>query len=345
MVKEKKNIEKSEKKKSSVKPKIEEQIVVDSVETVEQNDNDLNNRINMLFGESNSNIEPEKQYDPEELLEVRKKLMLLLICIVIFCVVMIVTLINPFDFGNSKKDKKEEPETIEKEDKGFPMGPIDITEPTIAELNSFLSFSPNDFQTIDLFPLYENSVLEAKNIPDNIKLFLFKKTEAFANMLDDAKIGEYVQTCDPSGISISKENFDKALAEFFGEVTLGVYGNINYSYFSDDIGTTKVSMNYVDDHYVIKCNSYTDGVAITKYLQQSLNKAIKVEGAIELYQNVVFINQTGVYKDTSFSELITNDANAKFSDYIIKGSLYKYIFIEDGDNYYLSKIEKVVETE
>lgn len=59
---------------------------------------------------------------------------------------------------------------------------------------------------------------------------------------------------------------------------------------------------------------------------------------------MVFINQTGVYKDSNFNELITNDQNAQLDDYISKGATYKYTFVKSEDNYYLAKIEKVNET-
>ena len=79
MVKNKKTTEKKVNKKKELENKSEEHVVeVDTVETVNQMDDDLTNRINMLYGDSTSSGQTLKEYDPKELAEVRKKIILLL---------------------------------------------------------------------------------------------------------------------------------------------------------------------------------------------------------------------------------------------------------------------------
>lgn len=348
MVKNKKATEKKVNKKKSLETKPEEQFFeVDTVETVEQIDDDLTNRINMLYGDSSSKGHVTKEYDPQELAEVRKKLILLLIGLVIFVVISVVVLINPFDIGKNNKteDNKNKPVQEEKpsEDE-IPLGVIDSSEPIVMELNNLVSFSYGDFQSVDLFPLYANNLLEANNISNDIKLFLIQGHDSFLNLLNDSGIKDYLATCSDEGISISKEEFDKVVTEIFGPDATVIYDDINYSYYVAEQNPTKISLSWNNEHYILKCNDYMEISTITKYVQQKLDKAVKTEEGIELYQKVVFINQTGVYKDPNFGELITNDVTATFDQYIKNGSLYKYTFVENEGNYYLSKIEKVLET-
>lgn len=348
MVKNKKTTEKKVNKKKELENKSEEHVVeVDTVETVNQMDDDLTNRINMLYGDSASSGQPLKEYDPKELAEVRKKLILLLIGLVIFVVVAIVVVINPFDVGKNNKtdDKENKPVQEEKPDEEeIPLGAIDLSEPIVVELNDFVSFSYGDFQRADLFPLYTSNLLEANNIPNDIKMFFVKRHNSFLNLLNGAGIKDYVGTCAEGGINISKDDFDKVVTGIFGPDATIVYDDINYSYYIKDEDATKITMIWDNDHYILKCNNYMENSTITKFVQQELYKAIKVEEGIEIYQSVVFINPTGVYKDPNFSELITNDVTATFDQYIKKGGLYKYTFAENGEDYYLSKIEKVLET-
>jgi len=338
------NKEHTKKKKESVKK--EHKVVVDTMETVKQNDDELTNRINRLYGMTSEEIKEEKHYDPKELEEIRKKLILLLIGVIICGVVVLVILVNPFDFeinstsGNNDAPVEEEQESTEQ----MPLGAIDTSNSTVVELNNFVSFSASDFENIDLFPLYASDVIESKDIPNNIKLYLLKRHEAFLEMLDNANIEEYIETCDTNGLVITKEKFDGVVSKVLGSNVTVEYNDINYAYYSSILGVKKITMSYASEEYLIKCNDYTQGGIITKFIQQNLNKAVKVENAIEIYQNIVFINETGVYKDPKFTQLITNDTNAVFNDYISSGVIYKYTFTEDGENYYLTKIEKVIET-
>lgn len=326
------------KKENKVKKHIVE---VETKEIIENNDNELNDRINRLYGVSSPSKE-EKQYDPKELQEIRKKLMLLLAVLIIFVIIAFIVLIKPFDFNN--KDSNNDSVQEEEKENNNENNQIDINSDTIVELNNLIEFSVNDFKEIDLFSLYSDNVLESNNIPNNIKLYMLKRTNVFEDLLDNNGIVEYLDTCSQEGLIIKKEDFDKVVTSVFGPNTTVQYDKINYMYYRDSSIAKKVTLSYENDNYILRCNEFTNNTVLTKYIQYNLKDVVSSNDSIELYQNVVFINQSGVYKDSNFNELITNDQNAQLNDYISKGVIYKYTFVKNEDNYYLSKIEKINET-
>ena len=58
--------------------KAEQEYTIDPKDMVEKEDNELNERINRLYGISEKPPKEDKHYDPKELEETRKKLILLL---------------------------------------------------------------------------------------------------------------------------------------------------------------------------------------------------------------------------------------------------------------------------
>lgn len=325
--------------------KAEQEYTIDPKDMVEKEDNELNERINRLYGISEKPPKEEKHYDPKELEETRKKLILLLIGVILFCVGCAIVLINPFGWGEKKEDTPivdTDDEEPDEEDTELPLGEIDISNSLAQELNNLVKFNENDFLVIDLYPLYTNEVLLSSNIPNNIKLYMMKKNSKFKDMLVENGIDEYIDTCDPNGLVINKSEFDKLVGISFGPNVIVNYDTINYLYYDNHINQ-KLTFTYTNDTYVVKCNDYQEEGTLTKYLQQGLFKANKTEEGIEIYQKVVFISPNGVYKDPNFTTLITNDREANEEDYLSYGSTYKYTFIEHNEDYYLSKIELVKE--
>jgi hypothetical protein len=339
---------KTKKQKEAKEKDVTEHVVeVDTMESIEQSDNELNDRINRLYGFSSNTTKETKQYDPKELEDIRKKLILLLIGIIIFGVVTIVILVNPFKLkstkGPSESAVDKESSTNNKKD-DVPLGELDIDHSLVLRLNEKISFTANDFMKIDLFELYRPDSLEMNNLSNNAKLYLLKRDNAFYNFISNEKMDEYVKTCDANGLEISKDDFDSAVKKVFGPNITIDYAPINYSYYTEDYNSTKVTLTYENEKFILRCNEFMDNIELTKFVQQNLEKAVKTENAVELYQRVVFVNQTGVYQDPDFTILITNDHNAKLTDYIANGALYKYTFNQEQENYYLSKLEKVIET-
>lgn len=325
--------------------KAEQEYTIDPKDMVEKEDNELNERINRLYGISEKPPKEEKHYDPKELEETRKKLILLLMGVILGGIVIIFILINPFDWGKKMEEpteeEKEEETPVEEE---FPLGTTDLSNQVVQDLNNLVKFDENDFVIIDLFPLYTNEVLTSSSIPNNIKLYMMKKNPSFNDMLIESGIEEYIETCNPNGLVIDKTKFDQLVGDNFGPNVSVNYDPINYLYYSVSSDSKKITLTYNNGNYIARCNEYQETSVLNKYVQQELVRALKIEEGIEIYQKVVFISPNGVYKDPGFTTLITNDKTASSTDYLAKGNTYKYTFVErDKNSYYLSKIELVKE--
>lgn len=323
--------------------KIEEKS--EGLDNINKEADEINNRINKLYGLSNEPINETKQYDPNELMDVRKKLIILLILLVIGGVVIFALLLNPFNTKvkdkNNDKDNIHEEKNEDNNEENY-IGQISLDDDTVEKLNNWIDFSAEDAMKMDVFSLYNNDVTEIKNLSNDTKMFLLTKNDSFSNLLKDLQIEEYITTCAENGLLVSKENFDNLVISVFGDNILE-YSNINYLYSSANLGEKKITLNFVNDNYILKCNEFSLNETIVKFVQQRAVKAMKTETGIDIYKQVVFINQSGVYKDPTFSTLITNDKYADKTDYISRGTTYKYVFNNKDNNYYLSKIEKVIE--
>lgn len=329
------------------KSKDEEKIVVDTQDAVEQLDQDLNDRINRLYGIASSKDEPKKEYDPKELEETRKKLIFLLMGVILGGIVILLIIINPFNIGKGNKTDTavmpNEEQNINKDNNTIPIGEIDLSNSTVINLNSMVNFTMNDYMNIDLFPLYANEVLSSNNIPNDIKLYLLKRTGNFNQLLIEQNIEEYIKTCSADGLVIDKSKFDNLLGNIFGANVTIEYKDINYTYYSNFLAEKKLTLSYINDQYIVKCNDYKSNTTFNRLTQHKLIKAIKLDDAIEIYQKVVFITEKGVFKEPQLTTLITNNKEATLEEYINSGNTYKYTFMQNGDNFYLSKIEIVKE--
>jgi len=311
-------------------------------------DNEMNERINKLFGESR--IEEKKKledYDPNELADARKKLLFLFVIVIIAGIVIILLLMKPLDFNtpNNKDNGEENNGGNNVQNQNYPIE-LELFDEDVVVLNEKITFSSNDFKEIDLYPLYINKELNVKDIPNNLKLFLLSNDDEFYSMLVNNGVKEYVNTCNEKGIEISKSDFDEVINSNFRSDTTINYDTINYAFSIDGYNTKGIILTYKDDKYIVKCSNNTASNSITKFLQQKLVKAFAIEDGIELYQRVVFVSlegNAGVYKEPTFDTLITNDKSAELDSYINNGNTYKYTFVKDKDNYYLSKIELIEE--
>ena len=333
---------------SEKKKKNEHEVFVDTTEEVLEKDNDIKDRINKLYGISNDEAKKEvREYSKEELYSARKKLVFLFGGVVLTGIIIIFLLINPFI--NKKENIKPPIDTENNEEdnnKDMYIGQLDLSLELVADLINRISFTYTDLQNVDLFALYNNEGVDIKDIPNNIKLYLLKRDVNFKEILDNNGIDEYIQTCDPNGLSIDKSEFDKLVSMFWGPNTILEYEDINYNYYIDYSNSKKITLTYNEDKYIVNCNDYYVSKDIVKSIEQKTVKAIGTENSIEIYRKVVFISykgEIGVFKEPDFKTLITNDRKAQLEDYIDKADTYKYTFIKNEDNYYLSRIELVNE--
>lgn len=323
-----------------------QKFIIDDKESVSLKDNEMNERINRLFGEEHITSRKElKEYDPAQLLQTRKKLLLLFVGVIVAGVIIIVLFLNPLEFNFGKNNKEQNPgENNEQNKNEVPEYPLtlNIYDEKVTSLNAQIEFSVEEQQQVDLFPLYINENVVINDIPNEIKIAYLKKNDRFYEMLIKNKVNEYATVCNPEGVTISKDEFDQVYSSIFGKDALINYSNINYEIPTEDDQAKKITLTFNTDKYIVKCNDYAVSDNITKFVQQELIKAVETENTIELYQKIVFVTYSGnigVYKEPTFTTLITNDKTASIEDYINLGNTYKYIFEKDGEKSYLSKIE------
>lgn len=322
------------------KNKKKEDIYIDTKEVVEQKNDELTERINRLYGVSTQE-EIKKEYDPKELEEVRKKLILLLLAVIVGGIIILILIFNPFK-SNNKSQKVQDDQKVQEEEK-LPLGEMSLSDSIVVELNKRFNFSITDYMSINLFPLYSNQKITSNEIPNDIKLHLLKTSEGFRQLLINEKIDNYITTCNSNGMVIGKDKMDEVVKKVLGPNTVIEYQPINYEYYSDITQAKKITLNYINNQYIVSCNEYPVNIQFDKLTQHQLIRAERIEGAIELYQRVVFITPLGVFQDPNLTTLITSDRTSTFESYIGKGSIYKYTFQEEGKDFYLSSIEQVQE--
>ncbi len=321
-------------------------------EEVEEENNDLNKRINRLYGITTEEEEkPEVVYNPEEVQSIRKKLMILLIIICVFGIFFIYILINPLHLGSKKvvnNDTSQEENNTEEDNsqEEIPIGEVDISNDLVVKLNSILSFSLIDFYNIDTFGLYNNDVSSINDLPNDLKIYFVGKDDSFKELMDEIDLDNYIASgCNSAKIKLNKDKWEKVVTTSLGPNVVLADGSYKLLYFTKNYEYKNLTIDKASDSYTLSCSDInSNSQDLTKYLQQKLEKAEKTETGIDIYQRVVFIRKDGVYKDPNFKELITNDINTTYNDYINSGTLYKYTFtaLEEG-NYYLTNIAKVKE--
>lgn len=184
--------------------------------------------------------------------EIRKKLTFLLIGLIIFVVVAFIVLIKPIDFNKGNSNNNSAQEEVKENNDG--NDEIDINSDIVANLNNLIEFSINDYMAVDLFLLYSNDILESNNIPNDIKLFMLKRTDAFEELLINSGVEEYLSTCNYDGLVIKKEDFDKVVTTVFGPDVTVQYDKIDYTYYNNSASVQKVTLSYENDNYVLRCN-------------------------------------------------------------------------------------------
>jgi len=325
---------------------------IDGKATVEKKNSELNNRINRLYGIENEqgiSSESEKKYDPVELQSIRKKMMILLLILVLFMLLTVVVYLKPFEFQKGNKNENTNATTGGNISETKPPEDENLQQQYEKELEKLINnigFNDSECLNIDLLPLYNNDILKAKDIPNDLKIYLMKKHSYFLETIVEQKLAEMFSDSFQGELIISVEDIDNVVKRIFGKET-----TIEHKTFECYISNPDylcLTFEYKDGKYIVKMDSNDQPLIenISKFLQQQIIEAKKTETGIEIYQRVVFISikdKIGVFKDSGFKTLITDDKTATSNDYINQGSLYKFTYVEDNGSYYLEQIELVKE--
>lgn len=301
--------------------------------------NDVNERISKLYNDGTSSREIRTNVmAPEEQQKVRKTMLLLFFLTMITAFAAIIVFLNPFE--TLKKNNNVNKPISNKDE--LPLGEISTSNEIVKELNRLVELSVIDLYYVDTFSFFEKESVTSNELSDELKMHLIEKNYLFVNLLTDKGLLEYIETCNEEGLAIPKEDFDEVVTKVLGpnaSITSDLSKTMHYTQSAD---ITNLLISKKEDKYVVTCDGEMKDADLTKYPSQMLIKAIKTNEGIELYYNVIFIDDSNVYKDYLMTELITADKNSNYEVYIERGSTYKYTFnIDSEKNYYLSKIELV----
>jgi len=299
--------------------------------------------------------EEEKQpLTEEEKVSVRKKLFILLVIIVLVIFGLIIVLIfNPFENNenneNNKTEKNEE-ETIETEDvneiaspiKNLKDGEISLENTELQAITNEIIFNHDDYFENDTIIFYKNQSTYINDLKDQSKLFLVTKTNEFRNLISN---NVNVSNMCNEEITIKTENIDKILNSKFN-TTLSSYEEFTYKIYgsyeeNDTIVTNTQTIKFTknNDTYIGKCHTPT--TSVTNIAEQNIESATKDKDKLYIDMKVVFIKESGIYKDPEFNELITNETKTTKEEYMKKANVYRYTYIFDKENYYLSNISLI----
>lgn len=281
------------------------------------------------------NEEETPKLTEEEKVEVRKKLFLLLIVIIVVILLFSVVLIfDPFKQTESKKDNstKEEQSKNNEETNDEDLsivkrenGTIDLTNEEIKKLESEVIYKYYEYYNNDTLALYRNTSNDINNLDNKTKLFLVSKTKDFVSIIED-KVFDTTICNDNITIPISK--IDEILKNRFA-TTITQYEEFIFSYYKNDEFIQDIKFTKLDNSYIGTC--YESQKQVDSLVQQSISKATKEDNNLYIDFKVVFVKSSGVYKDPTFTTLITNDQNTTIEDYINQGNIYRYTYnINDG---------------
>ncbi len=214
--------------------------------------------------------------------------------------------------SNSSKDKRN----------------ADISKDKVEELLPDGVFSTSLIERYDAYNLGSTSIYKALYSKDKIKV-----RDISLDYVKDVVVRRALYFSDDySNISFSKDNFDRALKELFGD---------KVSILDDDV---------VGFKYDSKSKKYTydedrEKEENTYKLDRKVVKSIKKKNSIEINVAVLFTSANKVYKTPNDDSVIDGVKALDFDidkDYT-KLNQYKYTFNYDknGDNYILDSIELI----
>ena len=264
-----------------------------------------------------------------------------MIIIIVLIGLVIVLIFNPFDSKskyqnkpqteeNNKEDteEKEENTTTEKV-KDMPNGDIPITKAEIYTLTNEIVNKTKDYYENDTVSIYQKKQLS--ELTDQNKLFLLSKTNDFNSLIHNQINNETI--CN-ANIIINKSDVDAILEKRFN-TRLTNYESFIYNIYEEETYLNTIKFVLENDTYVGKCHTFK-GELLT-LAQQKVISATKENNNLYIDVQVVFINKTGVYKDTEFTTLITNQEQS-FDEYIQSGNIYRYTYNITDTGYVLTNI-------
>ena len=306
-------------------------------------DDDINN---LNEDDSFSPIDEVEERVPlteEEKKSVRKKLFILLTIIIIVIIALIaIRIIEPYskkeinnDETEEVKDDDETEETIESEEiliSGLQDGTIPSTNYELIGLIDEIEYNMREYYVTDTIELYKNNDTNINTLTNRKKLFLVSKTKEFSTLIHNQTNSESL--CD-TNIIIGISDVDKILKDRFN-TNVTAYEQFTYSHYFEKEFINSIIFTKKDNNYVGMCSDTTN--KLVQVSEQKFVTATKEGNKIYIDMKVVFIKESGVYKDPNFATLITNDAKKTQEEYFLEANIYRYTYDINDTNYVLTNV-------
>ena len=286
-------------------------------------------------------IDEEEQKQPlteEEKTEVRKKLFILLIIIIIVIIGFIYVLIfNPFKEEKTPEENTQQEETDESEEEEnnettSDDSTITLDSEIVKTLEEETIYQNYEYYNNDTLALYRNNSTNITDLDNKTKLFLASKTNEFKQEIENNI--NTTSICN-SNITINTSVIDEILKNRFN-TSVTAYEEFIFSYYKDKVFIQDFKFTKKDNSYIGECYQSTN--TIDSIAQQQITSVSKENDTLYINYKVVFIKETGVYKDPNFTTLITNDKSATTTDYINEGNTYQYVYTINNGNYTLTNV-------
>lgn len=265
----------------------------------------------------------------DEKKEMRKHILLLIGVVCLFAVILI--LVNVV-WPSFKKTKKEKPAVVEEKKLSLAEledGEINLDNAELQEYINFIDLDYHDNTTINLLSLYQ-SKFKFYELSDQIKFFYFVNSNSFKN---------YLRKKDKDNClinySLNKEEIDKLIQK---QLNISLSTEIKLNTIFKFNNNSLSAITYNNDSLSINCQKHQESSS-TSYIKSQVESAIKTGDTLVVYQKAFFMNIDGIFKDTEFNQIITNNPNTDYNIAFKEANTYKFIFKETNGKYYLYERE------
>lgn len=255
----------------------------------------------------------ENQEKLEEKLNKRERRLIIIIIILIIILLL-------FSFGYVKYrqanfEKVEEPKPVEKKEPEIIVEDYKYNLIVKSLTNTILN------KECTSNAIYQNDYILSSDLSHDIKLNA-AINYAYNKSLTSEVIG-----------SISFEELNNYYKEIFAI-------DIPTKEFVDSSSNSCLAINYENDNYTITDKEYDTDIQIHTLITRTVEKA----NIIEIYQAVAYedLNTHDIYKDYELTEKLYNiETFTLNTDNETDFVQYKFTFLPEGEEFYLSSIEKI----
>ncbi len=280
--------------------------------------------------EETEDFEEPKEMTEAEKQQVKKQMMFLvwLIIICLFGVVVFAVVSKIFD----KKENNQDAPIEEGLKEDLPTGDIDLSNSILKEIDSMYEFNvTNPLYEDNILKLFSSDKVEINDLDFQTKMLLVTSHKIFKEyMLNETNLKQYPK----EKVTIKKAKLEELIKEILGPDIELEYDNFKYYY---ETGEKVIYFDVIlkNNEYSFVKNEYENSkISVHK----KMISASKIGNEVYIKYKYIFVNETGIYADPNFKNLITlNDG--KIKDSLDYGKGYTHVYVINSEKYNLNYIE------